>query len=162
MTSEKCESEETISEEETEHDNLGSVSDLQFEKPLAESTPAPSISTVKPEKHLYTVCNPMGKSMCSDREYEQHNNITVLYERFVESSYSEVTSRHQCKTRSECYEASCMVHHNLMETPEEYDPLDEGFSVVFHTSGTLLPAAGIKKSVHRHIELVLLCILVIS
>ena len=91
MTSEKCGSEEIISEEETEHDNLGSVFDLQFEKPLAESTPAPSISKVKPGKHLYTVRNPMGKSLCSDREYEQHN-ITVLYERFVESSYSEVIS----------------------------------------------------------------------
>ena len=70
MTSEKCESEETISEAETEHDNLGSVFDVQFEKPLAESTPAPSISKVKSGKHSYTVCNPMGKSLCSDREYE--------------------------------------------------------------------------------------------
>ena len=129
MASEKCESEETISEEGTEHDNLGPVFDLQFKKLLAESTPAPSISKVKPWKHLCTVCNPMGKSLCSDREYEQHN-ITVLYERFVESSYSDVISRHQCVTRSECYEASYMVDHNLMETPEEYDPLDEGFSVV--------------------------------
>ena len=73
-----------------------------------------------------------GKSLCLGSEYEQHN-ISVLHERSVESSYSEVISQHQCATRSECYEALCMVDHNFMEKPEEYDPLDEVWLVLKRT-----------------------------
>jgi hypothetical protein len=71
-------------------------------------------------KSLYTVCDSTGKLLCSDEEHY----ITVMYERFIESSYSEVISRHQCDSKSECFEASAMLDPEIIEKAEEYDPLD--------------------------------------
>lgn len=123
MTSGKCES-----EGEMENDDEKLLT-LEHHLPLAESTRTSSFTSSKRVKSLYTVCDSNGKLLCSDEEYEEHY-IAVTYERFVESSYSEVISRHQCVSKSECFEASSMLDPEIIEKAEEYDPLDEGFSVI--------------------------------
>ena len=128
MTSKKFENE---SEDEIQNDDekTPSMPEAEHYPSLAESTLASSYQSNSRVKSLYSVCDSTGKLLCSEQEYENHQ-IAVTYERFVESSYSEVISRHQCASRSECFDASAMLDPEIREKAEEYDLLDEGFNVI--------------------------------
>lgn len=112
-----------------EHQDEETLPMKEPEQPFAQSTPKSSPRNCNNTITSYTaVCDPTGKCLCSEDEYEKHD-ITFTYEKLMESSYSEVIARHQCVNRAQCFETSCMMDPELIEKVEEYDPLDEGFVV---------------------------------
>ena len=58
------------------------------------------------------------------------STINITYQKITESSYSEVVSKNKCWTRAQCLDTSVLMDPEVVERTADYDPLDEGFTVI--------------------------------
>lgn len=74
-------------------------------------------------------------TVCTVENVGDHR-LLITYESVTESSYSEVTIKSVIFTREQCYETQCFSEPFTRDTAlDEYDPLENGFTVVGISKG---------------------------
>lgn len=107
----------------------------EFESLQMASTPMQNMSyhqtVTKPQAPLFGLALKEDKGTLCTAENTDDHHLTINYEMYTESSYSDVVLRTVAFSRKDCFDIKCVSEPDLQDIDvEKFDPLEHGFTVV--------------------------------